>query len=144
MKSANCISHTGRSPSTAAPTAVAMIALSASGLAPTPSVPNPAMEPPGAIKPPPERLDLVPARGETLLVALDRVARVPLLEHLLRHVAHVVVRPVAVHAHRLGLNQRRPVASSGPLAGRRGSLEDGLHVVAVHLLAGKPVDRRSL
>ena len=41
------------------------------------------------------------------LVGLDRVALRPLLEHLLGHVAHVVVRAVAVHAHRLGLDQRR-------------------------------------
>jgi len=53
MKSANCISHTGLSPSTAAPTAVPMIAFSASGVSQTRSAPNSSMKPSVTLKAPP-------------------------------------------------------------------------------------------
>src|SRR5215218_1674260 len=55
----------------------------------------------------PDRLHVDPVRFQPLLVGADRVARLPLLEHLLRHIAHVVVCAVAVHAHGLGLDERR-------------------------------------
>ena len=54
MKSANCISQTGRSPSTAAPTAAPMIALSASGASSTRSAPNSSMKPSVTLKAPPK------------------------------------------------------------------------------------------
>ena len=54
MKSANCISQTGRSPSTAAPTAVPMIAFSASGVSSTRSAPNSSMKPSVTLNAPPK------------------------------------------------------------------------------------------
>src|SRR4051812_32448296 len=90
-----------------------------------------------------DRLHVDALGAQLALVALDRVARRPVLEQLLRHVAHVVVRAVAVHTHRLGLDQRRAAAAAGALCrlGRR--LEHGLHVVAVDLQAGEAVARRA-
>src|SRR5438094_4317770 len=55
----------------------------------------------GGLDVPPERIELL--FGETALshqmlcVAFDRVTSFPFLEQLARHVAHVVVRAVAVH-----------------------------------------------
>src|SRR4051812_4041564 len=63
------------------------------------------------------RLHVDAGGAELALVALDRIALRPALEQLLRHVAHVVVRAVAVHAHRLGLDQRRAAAPPGALGG---------------------------
>ena len=54
MKSANCISQTGRIPSTAAPTAVPMIAFSASGVSSTRSAPNSSMKPSVTLNAPPK------------------------------------------------------------------------------------------
>ena len=69
----------------------------------------------------------------------DRVAPLPLLVQLLRHVAHVVVRAVAVHAHRLTLDQGG--TSSGPrqIDRRARGLEDVLDVVAVDVHARESV-----
>ena len=53
MKSENCISHTGRIPTTAAPTAQPMIADSASGVSITRSGPNSSMNPSVTLKAPP-------------------------------------------------------------------------------------------
>src|SRR5689334_10492300 len=192
MKSANCISATGFIPSIAQPTAVPMIAFSASGVSQTRFSPNSSMKPSVTLKAPPnapmssprqntdssarissrrpsemacryvisgmgplprplrprrlavaERLpaigehavlrgvggghrlrerpvgllvdpllrgsadsvDVDPIRAQLLLVALDRIARRPLLEHLARHVLVVVVGAVPVHPHRHGLDQ---------------------------------------
>ena len=54
MKSANCISQIGRRPSTAAPTAVPMIADSASGVSITRSGPNSARKPSVTLNAPPK------------------------------------------------------------------------------------------
>ena len=54
MKSANCISQIGRSPTTAAPTAVPMIPASASGVSITRSAPNSSMKPSVTLKAPPK------------------------------------------------------------------------------------------
>ena len=81
---------------------------------------------------------------EPLAVAVDRVAIAPLGEHLLRHVAHVVVGAVAVHAHRPALDQRRAAARAGPLGGVGGGGEDRLDVVAVDGDAGEAVARGPL
>jgi hypothetical protein len=54
MKSANCISHTGRIPSTAAPTAAPMIAFSARGVSQTRSAPNSSMKPSVTLNAPPK------------------------------------------------------------------------------------------
>src|SRR4051812_13045144 len=216
MKSANCISATGRMPSIAAPTAVPTIADSASGVSHTRSAPNSSTKPSVTLNAPPkapmssprqntvsswrissrrpseiacryvisgigglparprghavaqrgdllcehsvarcrrvghrlrerpfglalellahrcmDRLDIDAVTRERALVVLDRVPLRPLFEELLRHVAHVVVRAVAVHAHGFRFDQRRTAAAPSALArlGRR--LEDGLHVVAV-------------
>src|SRR4051812_30597784 len=200
MKSANCISHTGRMPSIAAPTAVPTIAASASGVSHTRSTPNSSMKPSVTLNAPPNapmssprqntvsswrissrraseiacryvisgmaglparpggvavaergevpgedcvsrggrvghrlrerplglalellahrcvnRLDVDAVGCKHALVALDWVAPRPLVEELLRHVAHVVVRAVAVHAHRLGLDERRTATAPGAL-----------------------------
>src|SRR3954447_6168539 len=240
MKSANCISHTGRMPSMAAPTAVPMIADSASGVSHTRSPPNSSMKPSVILNAPPKapmssprqntessarissprpsemacryvisgmsrrlprgrparprglpvaelrvrvgedafpsgvgvghgllecpgrlalqllahrlaprrprRVRVDPGRRELLLVALDRVAARPHLEHLLRHVALVVVGTVPVHAHGHGLDERRALAAACSLARLGRGLEHGLHVVAVHLhareaVAGGALDR---
>src|SRR4051812_32817323 len=218
MKSANCISATGRMPSTAAPTAVPTIADSASGVSHTRSGPNSSMKPSVTLNAPPKApmssprqntvsswrissrrpseiawryvisgicglparprghavaerrhvvgehavarrrgighrlgqrplglaLELLAHRGvnrlsvdalarELLLVGVDRVALCPALEQLLRHVAHVVMGAVTVHAHRLGLDQGRATAAPCALARLGSRLEDGLHVVAVDL-----------
>ena len=53
MKSENCISHTGRIPTTAAPTAVPMIADSASGVSITRSGPNSSLKPSVTLNAPP-------------------------------------------------------------------------------------------
>ena len=53
MKSENCISQTGRMPTTAAPTAVPMIADSASGVSITRSAPNSSESPSVTLKAPP-------------------------------------------------------------------------------------------
>jgi hypothetical protein len=53
MKSENCISHTGRRPTTAAPTAHPMIADSASGVSITRSGPNSSNIPSVTLKAPP-------------------------------------------------------------------------------------------
>src|SRR2546430_16188868 len=76
-----------------------------------------------------------------LLVALDRIAARPELEHLLGYVAHVVVRAMAVHPHGHALDQRPPATGPRTLAGLGGRLEHGLHVVAVDLHAGEAVAR---
>src|SRR6185437_319781 len=231
MKSANCISHTGRRPSTAAPTAAPMIAFSASGVSHTRPAPNSSTKPSVTLKAPPNapmssprqktvssarissrspseiawryvssgiaglllpvrpgrvavaelrvlrgehalpsagrvghrllerplgllldlllhrganRLDVDAVVGELLLVAVHRVALLPDFEELLGHVAHVVVRAVAVHAHGLGLDQRRALAAARSLARLGGRVEDGLHVVAVHLHAREPIAASAL
>src|SRR3954471_9901251 len=192
MKSANCISATGRMPSIAVPTAAPTIADSASGVSQTRSAPNSSMKPSVTLNAPPkapmssprqntvsswrissrrpseiacryvisgiaglpsrprrlavaerrdlvgedavtcrrrvghrllecplglalellahgcvDRLDVDPLARERALVVVDRVTLRPVLEQLLRHVAHVVVRAVAVHPHRLRLDERR-------------------------------------
>ena len=53
MKSANCISHTGRIPTTAAPIAVPTIPDSASGVSITRPAPNSSMNPSVTLKAPP-------------------------------------------------------------------------------------------
>ncbi len=52
-KSANCISQTGRNPTTAAPTAVPTMPDSASGVSMTRSAPNSSMKPSVTLKAPP-------------------------------------------------------------------------------------------
>ena len=54
MKSANCISHTGRIPTTPAPTAVPMIPDSASGVSMTRALPNSSMKPSVTLNAPPK------------------------------------------------------------------------------------------
>src|SRR3954452_1020100 len=217
MKSANCISATGFMPSIAQPTAVPMIAFSASGVSHTRWGPNSSMKPSVILNAPPkapmssprqntdssarissrspslmacryvssgirhlahpvrprrlaisERLpaigedarvgvvrirhrlrqrpvrlvvapllrrrahgvDVDALRPQLLLVALDRVARGPLVHHLARDVPVVVVRAVAVHAHGDGFDQRRPLAGAGALAGVGRREEDSLDGVA--------------
>src|SRR5215212_7690956 len=203
MKSANCISATGFMPSIAQPTAVPMMAFSASGVSQTRASPNSSMNPSVTLKAPPnapmssprqktdssarissrspslmacryvssgmycllgpvrprclavaerlpavgehavlglravghrlrqrpiglfvdpllrrraDRVDVDPISAQLLLVALDRVALRPFLEQLARDVLVVVVRTVAVHAQRLGLDQRRALTRARPLA----------------------------
>ena len=70
-------------------------------------------------------------RHEPLPVAVEGIPLRPLLEQLARHVAHVVVGAVAVHAHRAALDQRGPAAGPRPLGGRGGRGEHRLDVVAV-------------
>src|SRR3954463_11763386 len=224
MKSANCISATGRIPSIAAPTAVPTIADSASGVSHTRSGPNSSKKPSVTLNAPPkapmssprqntvsslrissrrpseiawryvisgiaglparpgglavaerrhvlcedavkrggwvghrlsespfglalellshlgvDRLHVDSVARERALVRLDRIALRPVLEQLLRHIAHVVVRAVAVHAHRLGLDQRRAAAAPRALARLGRGLEHRLHVVAVDLDAGEAI-----
>src|SRR5215207_10206208 len=231
MKSANCISHTGLNPSTAAPTAMPMMAFSASGVSQTRFGPNSSINPAVTLNAPPKapmssprqktessarissrspseiasryvssgmlplpprprrlavqelrlrlrehagggnlrfrhgllerprglalellldgganRLHVDALGAKPLLVAADRIAGLPLVEHLRRHVAHVVVSPVTVHAHRLRLDQRRTATRARPLAGLGGRGEHGLDVVTVHLhsreaVAGGALDR---
>ena len=83
--------------------------------------------------------DVDPERLDPAHLAVDRVLRAPLLDLLLRHVLHVVVCGVAVHAHGDGLDQRRAVARQRPLARLAGGLEHRLGVVAVDRLAGEAV-----
>src|SRR4051794_22161859 len=73
------------------------------------------------------------------LLALDRVLLAPLLDLLLGHVLHVVVRGVAVHAHRHGLEQRRAAAVERALARLARRLEHRLGVVAVDADTGEAV-----
>ena len=76
-------------------------------------------------------------------IQLDRVAARPFLEQRLRDVAHVVVGPVPVHAHRLGRDQRRPLARAGTVGRDARDLEHGLDVVAVDAHPREPVGLRA-
>ena len=78
------------------------------------------------------------------LLAVDRVLLAPLLDLLLGHVLHVVVRGVAVHAHGHGLEQRRALAGQRALARAARGLEHRLGVVAVDRLAREAVGRGAL
>src|SRR3954468_12259862 len=77
--------------------------------------------------------------AQARLLALDRVLLAPLLDLLLGHVLHVVVRRVAVHAHRDGLDERRALAVERALARLARGLEHRLGVVAVDADAGDAV-----
>src|SRR3954452_24194652 len=95
--------------------------------------------------------DLLAHRGgvdaevaQARLLALDRVLLAPLLDLLLRHVLHVVVRGMAVHAHGHGLEQRRAAAVECALARLARRLEHRLGVVAVDADAGEAVGLRAL
>ena len=231
-KSANCISHTGRMPTTAAPTAVPTIADSASGVSITRVSPNSSTKPSVTLKAPPnaptsspitkhalvraqllaqrvgdrlevghrrhqadasavakplhgarpspsgsasprantpraasagsgigaasasaaaastslvhlgaQRRDVDAERGDAPLLTLDRVALGPRGEQLRRHVAHVVVRGVAVHAHRHRLDERRAFAGQRPRTRGAHRLEHRLGVVAVDRHAREAVTR---
>src|SRR4051794_17689664 len=72
-------------------------------------------------------------------LAVDGVLAAPLLHLLLGHVLHVVVRGVAVHAHRHGLEQRRAAAVERALARLARRLEHRLGVVAVDADTGEAV-----
>ena len=78
-----------------------------------------------------DRLRVDAERLQALDLAVDRVLRAPLLDLLGRDVLHVVVRGVAVHAHRHGLDQRRALAGERALAGDADGLEHRLGIVAV-------------
>src|SRR6478609_7413166 len=91
-----------------------------------------------------DRLGVDAELAQARLLALDRVLLAPLLDLLLRHVLHVVVRGVAVHAHRHGLEQRRALAGERPRPGLAGGLEHRLGVVAVDADAGEAVGLRAL
>src|SRR3954452_12653835 len=73
------------------------------------------------------------------LLALDGVLLAPLLDLLLGHVLHVVVRGVAVHAHRQGLDQRGAAVVERALARLARGLEHRLGVVAVDAQAREAV-----
>src|SRR5207302_8860923 len=61
----------------------------------------------------------------------NRVPLAPVLEQLGRHIAHVIVRGVAMHSHRQRFDQRRPAAVERALARSQRGREDRLDVVAV-------------
>src|SRR3954452_86632 len=82
--------------------------------------------------------------AQARLLALDRVLLAPLLDLLLGHVLHVVVRGVTVHAHRHRLEQRRAAAVERALARPARGLEHRLGVVAVDADAGEAVGLRAL
>src|SRR3954451_13850255 len=87
----------------------------------------------------PDCVDVDSLATQLLLVALDRVTLRPLLEHLRGYVLEVVMRTVSVHAHGLGLDQRRALAGTGALARLRRRGEHGLDVVAVDLHTREPI-----
>ena len=76
MKSANCISQTGRSPSTAAPTAAPMIAFSASGVSRHAIGAELLDEPIGDLERAAERADVL-AEAEDRLVAAHLLRAAP-------------------------------------------------------------------
>ena len=69
MKSENCISQTGRIPTTAAPTAVPMIADSARGVSITRSPPNSSDEPVGDLEGAAEHADVLAHQEHALVGA---------------------------------------------------------------------------
>src|SRR5439155_11420045 len=94
----------------------------------------------------PKRIELLFGKTalshQTLGVALDRVTPFPFPEQIPRHVAHVVVRAVAMHPHGVALDERRPLAGASAIHSNARGLEHGLDVVTVHRNTGKAIALR--
>src|SRR4051794_22101390 len=91
-----------------------------------------------------DRVDVDAEVAQARLLALDGVLLAPLLDLLLGHVLHIVVRGMAVHAHRHGLEQGRAAAVERAVARLTRGLEHRLGVVAVDADAGEAVGRGAL
>ena len=86
-----------------------------------------------------KRVDVNAELTEPRLLAVDRISRTPLLDLRLRHVLHVVMSRVPVHAHRHGLDQRRPAAVDRASTRGPGRLEHRLGIVPIDADAHDPV-----
>ena len=140
---ARCPSPSGSQASAKTPSRRQRRARASASRAPCARPPRPPPPPPGGL--PRSRCSEKPCSAtQSLDVAVDGVATAPLLEQLLRHVAHVVVGAVPVHAHRVALDQRRALAAARALGRDPRRLEHRLDVVAVHGHAREAVARGAL
>src|ERR1700719_508688 len=76
---------------------------------------------------------------EVLLITGQRVPRLPVLEHLARHILRGIVLRVAQHAHRLCLDQHWAIALTRPPHCLTRDPQYRNQIIAIHRVAGDPV-----